>query len=413
MFYVIIYIVVIQLIKSLFSFLNKKDSFLVVEILPNNVIRTALVKLDSHNKEIIFEKSFNFFPENKTDSPNFHSLKKNLRKFGKLAHYKISVGIDSQYASTVYSSVSLVRNNPKDLIDESDLDNLISQAVWKFFDRHRIRVAQKLGISDFDVLLTDVRIEHVRLDGHRVLNPVGFKARTIEIQLCETFTNRNIINELKTLLPASGIRLISESGSAWSHFLAAGNQERRFALANISFDQTAMFLTEESRMGHHGGFEWGERNLLNSLVEALALDTDTAKALLAMYMQKETSDSLAKRLDRILMGELDSLAKSFNSLIGKSDVRLVYLHSSFSLPEIVFSQAFKNRIDFPVKLEALTHSFISDNHNFHLKFNKRVDPKIAFGIFVLVLEAVAEPHYEAMRQMSQIAKRRVRWLTPI
>src|SRR3989344_8189437 len=249
---------VIQLIKSLFSFLNKKDSFLVVEILPNNVIRTALVKLDSQNKEIIFEKAFNFFPANKADSPDFHSLKKNLRKFGKLANYKIAVGIDSKYASTVYSSVSLVRNNAKDLIDESDLDNLISQAVWKFFDRHRLRVAQKLGVNDFDVLLTDVRIENVRLDGHKVLNPVGFKARTIEIQLCETFISRNLINELKTFLPASSIRLISESGSAWTHFLAAGNQGCKFALANISFDQTAMFLAEEFRVGHHDGFSWGE-----------------------------------------------------------------------------------------------------------------------------------------------------------
>ena len=404
---------VIQLIKFLFSFLNKKDSFLVVEILPHNEIRTNLVKLDSENRDIILETSFNFYPEKNVDHPNFSAFKKNLRKFGKLANYKIAVGIDSQYASTVYSSVSLVRNNAKDLIDESDLDNLISQAVWKFFDRHRLRVAQKLGVNDFDVLLTDVRIENVRLDGHRVLNPVGFKARTIEIQLCETFTSRTLINELKTFLPASSIRLISESGSAWAHFLAAGNQGSKFALANISFDQTAMFLAEEFRVGHHDGFSWGEKNLLNALVENLALDLETAKAVLAVYMQKEISEFFAKKFEKILMGELDSLAKSLNSSIGKSDIRLVYLHSSFNLPDIVFSQSFKNRIDFSVRLEPLTHSFISDNHNFHLKFNKRADPKAAFGIFVLVLEAIAEPHYEAMKQMSQIAKRRVRWLTPI
>src|SRR3989338_6226088 len=404
---------VIQLIKSLFSFFNKKDSFLVVEILPNNEIRTNLVKLDLENREIILKSSFNFYPGIKADYPNFLAFKKNLHKFGKLVNYKIAFGIDSRYASTIYSSVSLVRNNAKDLIDESDLDNLISQAVWKFFDRHRLRVAQKLGVNDFDVLLTDVRIENVRLDGHKVLNPVGFKARTIEIQLCETFISRNLINELKALLPASSIRLISESGSAWSHFLAAGNRGSKFALANISFNQTAMFLAEESRIGHHDGFSWGEKNLLNALVENLALDWETAKTILAVYLQKETSEFFAKKFEKILMGELEALAKSFNASIGKSDIRLVYLHSSFNLPDIVFSQSFRNRIDFPIRLEPLTHSFISDNHNFHLKFNKRADPGIAFGIFVLVLEAIAEPHYEAMKQMSQIAKRRVRWLTPI
>ena len=165
---------VIQLIKFLFSFLNKKDSFLVVEILPHNEIRTNLVKLDSENRDIILETSFNFYPEKNVDHPNFSAFKKNLRKFGKLANYKIAVGIDSQYASTVYSSVSLVRNNAKDLIDESDLDNLISQAVWKFFDRHRLRVAQKLGVNDVDVLLTDVRIEKVLLYRPLLFNPILF-----------------------------------------------------------------------------------------------------------------------------------------------------------------------------------------------------------------------------------------------
>jgi hypothetical protein len=51
---------------------------------------------------------------------------------------KIIISLDSDLCSSIYSSIVLVRDNAKDPIDEVDLDNLVSQAVWKFFDRHRV-----------------------------------------------------------------------------------------------------------------------------------------------------------------------------------------------------------------------------------------------------------------------------------
>ena len=187
----------VQLIKNLISLLNKKEDFLVIEFLPGRLTRFSLVRGDPAGKALTLVKTV--AGENSAD--NFDFFKKSLKRFGNLNKYKIIVSLDSELASTVYSSISLVRNNAKDPIDEADMDNLVSQAVWKFFDRHRARVAQKLGVNDFDVLLTDVRIDGIKLDGHRVINPLGFKARSIEIQLGQTFTTRPLINELRPVLP--------------------------------------------------------------------------------------------------------------------------------------------------------------------------------------------------------------------
>lgn len=383
-----------------------------MEILPDYSFRVSSVWLDLAKKELQLSNTIRVGSRQK-DAVDFPTVKRALRRFGKLTKRPIVIGIDSKFASTVYANIALVRNNAKDLIDDADLDNLISQSVWKFFDRHRLKVAQKLGVSDFDVLLTDVRIDNVKLDGHRVLNPIGFKARTIEVRLCETFTSRSLINELKAIVPASNIRLISEAGAAWAHFLSRSHHGPKFALANIFSNQTSTFVTDEARVAHHNNIDWGEENLVASLIEALGVDTEMGRVILGFYLKKQTSESFAKKLERILGQSLNVLAESLSAALSGSDLRFIYLYSLYDLPELVFASGFKNKFSFPVRLEPITHHFISENRGFNLKFNKGADTKIIFGIAALVLEALSEPDYEVMKQMSQMAKRRVRWLTPI
>src|SRR3989338_8793274 len=179
-----------MLIKSLNTLFNnifvKRESFLVIEVLPD-FTRISLLFGDLERKELEFIRS-------KTSAGrDYESLRRALKSFGKLSRQKIILSLDSDLAATIYSSVALVRENPRDPIDENDLDNLISQAVWKFFDRQRAKVAAKIGVNDFDVLLADVRIGSIKLDDHRVVNPIGFRARTIEVQLSQTFTARALI----------------------------------------------------------------------------------------------------------------------------------------------------------------------------------------------------------------------------
>ena len=110
-----------------------------------------------------------------------------------------------------------------------------------------------------------------------------------------------------------------------------------------------------------------------------------------------------------MIRELDYLVKLLNLPLKETGIRQVYLHHFASLPPLTFSPSIKNKFDFTVKLEPLTHSFISDNHGYNLKFNKEVDTRAAYGVFAAVIEALSIPQNNTI---SQIARRRVRWLTP-
>ena len=396
-------VVVLNLIRNFIDLFKKNEGFLVLEALPSSLIRLSLVIGDFNKKELYLAKIRNI-NEFKADK-----IKKAVKSFGGSRRFPAIISLNSDLASTIYSAVSLVRSNAHDVIDEVDLDNLISQAVWKFFDRHRAKVAQKLKVNDFDVILTDVRVESIRLDGHKVVNPIGFKARSIEIHLCQTFTTRPVVSELRSIFPMENVRLVAENGTVWSRVVSRTQSDPKFFVANIFSDRTSLFLSDGLWLSHYNDFEWGSRNLRLALGEALALDEATAEGVMARYVANEASEIFINRTEKLLAREMDYLVKMLNLPAKETGVRQIYLHHFAELPPFAFSSSVKNKFDFTVKLEPLTHSFISDNHGYNLKFNKKVDSRLAYGIFSVAVEALLAPQQGAV---SQMARRRVRWLTP-
>lgn len=392
-----------RLLKSFLPFLDrKKENFLVIEILPGKK-RIALIEADFENKAMHLAKLA------EAESQTIGDLRKLLKKFGNPAKQKILVLLDSKLATTIYSAVSLVRDNPKDAIDDADLDNLISQAVWKFFDRQRAKVAAKMNVNDFDLLLTDVRIGNIKLDGHRVINPIGFKARTAEIQLGQTFTTRQIINELKEILPMASVQFISEAGVVWSHVINHAQEEKKFVFANIFSGETQMFFSDGFRISHGASKEWGEKNLVACVGDRLQIKPEVSRAIIAKYNQGDASPAVIKKIENFLLEELESLAAGLNPVISDLGARDVYLNFFFDAPPAVFSGSFKNKFGRSLNIAGVIHDLISDNYHFQLKYRKEAYKKTAFPLFASVIETTFLPHYE---KMSQMAKKRLRWLSP-
>lgn len=375
--------------KALSLFWSKDDRFLVVEILEDQN-RAASIKANFLSKEIKVLKV--------VSKPD---LKKLLNKFRRLSRYKIILGLDSHLATTIYSSVVLVRDNYKELIDEPELDNLISQAIWKFFDRQRSKVASKMGVTDLDILLADVKIRGIKLDGHKVVNPIGFKAKTAEVQFSQTFLLRSFMDSLKDILPIRQVVFMTENGAAWSNVVAKASSENNFLMANLFGAKTLLFLAEGSQNSYWDRFNWGEENLNRSLAADLAVDSAVAKLIIDRYVKNETSLTFKKRLEHLILKELQMLANGLNSAMRRAEARFVYVHPFFGLPS-VFAKIFKIQ---PVALDLISQKF-----GFDIKFKNNADSKNAFSFLAELVEWYLSPQDD---KMSQLAKRRVRWLSPL
>src|SRR3989338_11055994 len=99
-------------------------------------------------------------------------------------------------AVTIFSTVKITREHPTQALTPIDLENHISQAVWKFYNDCRSEAADKLGKSEMDLAMTDVRVVGVKIDGHQVINPIGFTGRELEIKLCISMTGEGVTGML-------------------------------------------------------------------------------------------------------------------------------------------------------------------------------------------------------------------------
>lgn len=388
------------ILSKILSLFNPNDRFLVLEIF-QNYLRGTLVKFDLFAKELKVLKVL-FAEEN-----NEALLKKFINQFGRLSKSRIVLGLDSHQATTLYGSTVVIRDNFKTPIDEADLDNLISQAIWKFFDRQRSRVAAKMNVNELDLVLSDVKIRGIKLDGYKVINPVGFKAKSVEVQFSQTFLSRDSLAKIKNFFPEDRVVFISESGTTFSHVVGQSTTEPSFLLANIFFDRTAIFVADAAQRFYLDDFGWGLRNLIISLSGDLAVDGGAARAIIGRYLTDDMSPNFKKRLGQFFLKELHILANGLSLASRKNESKKIYLNPFFEIPGI-FSPTFKSKFEHAVDLEPIHNDLISKNFGFQIKFKSGLEAKNIFGALALLMEWHLSSNED---KMSQIAKRRVRWLS--
>ncbi len=383
----------------------KGDKYITIEII-NHYVQVTVLRTDFKHKEIRIVRTFYKEIPELNPANAFKEVKKILKKITGLKQYRIIVSLDSLFATTMYASVSLVRPNPKEVIDEADLDNLISQAIWRFFDKHRFKVAQKMNVDEVDVLLTDVRIRDIRIDGHRVVNPIGFKAKSVEIFFSQTFVTREFMREFREAIPRENIELMIEAGTALAHVLSHARGDGNFYMANLFPSHTAVFAAVNQRFGHHDSFEWGGEDLHRYLGRYLHLDPETSSAAIKAYSSDNGSGNFLRKFETMLVQELSVFANGVESLVD-SDPADVYVNPFFEIPPVVFSQRFQSRFQKQVKLLPLSTQFIIEKLGYTLHYNTSAEVRHPLMMISSVLELTLLPQNDTM---SHLANRRVRWL---
>lgn len=397
-----------ELFSNFLSLFQNEDRFLVLEIL-HHELRATLINADFTNKEIFVKKIWQTPISLENNSTSLDAIKKFLLRIKNLSKYWIILGLDSSLATTVYSSSALVRQHTKEPIDEAELDNLISQGIWKFFDRQRNRVAAKMKISDVDVLLTDVRIRGIKLDSHRVINPLGFQAKSVEFYLSQTFTSRAFIKEFKELLPENRLLFVTEAGAAWSNVLFKSDESESFFLVNLFPEQTSLFHVDDGRVYHWSHVNWGEKNLHLALARHLAVSSETSGAIFKIYFENKGSPAFIKKIEKVLVEELRVLAKHLEAATNKADAKFVYLNSFYDLPPVVFSPGFRGVFDKPIRMNLASSDFFGEKLGIKVKFKKGLKMNNRFATLAILLESHLSPQND---KISRMARRRVRWLLP-
>ncbi len=293
--------------------------------------------------------------------------------------------LDSKSAVTIFSLVTIPRDNPRQELGLTDLENYISQAIWKTFDQCRREAAERFGENEADLLLTDARVMEIRIDGHPVINPHGFTGSKLDVLLAITMVKRDkFIEEAEIIL---------EGGSVRAHLLAKNQNVEDAIYAEIKDDTATFFRITPERIAYLSEFEWGERELAGLLQEELGLaDRATARAIHDRYAEGNLSEKTSKKIEKIFYDAFHTFINGGimamkNFLKPHSDkLPPIYLKSFFPLPQSVYRKQFA----------------------FDGKKVKFLKPDDSLALQDFVDDSI----HGTYEELNQLARRRIKWLMP-
>ena len=169
-------------------FWNKKEKFLLLEVLPDRT-DALFLSVDRDQRLVIEHEVRAVGPKELSAYLKIHRAKQN-----------IIVAADSSLVVTATLPVHIDRENRDAELAATELENLLSKAIAQVFNQCRVEASQELGVDDLDAILVGSQVIQFKIDGHQVLNPVGFKVKTIDAVLELTLTTRGVFTRLQTLL---------------------------------------------------------------------------------------------------------------------------------------------------------------------------------------------------------------------
>lgn len=349
----------------------------------------------------------------RTDPTDLESLKIFIKGLNLSPKIKVILAGDNSLTVTVPAWVKVERSDGRREVDEGELENLISQAVWKFLNFYKSQALAALAISDPEILLANIRILNTRVNNHRVLNPTGFKAKTIDILIEETFINRDLYQTVvSTLSEAVEIVFITQLGVAESLVLLRSlGFDREFNVARL-LPGAALFLKASSRPRYREGitdpiiqlrqsFDWDNENLTKVISGALPVDESVASDLLKSFIAGNASKKVLAFLKGMLDSEWQRFTKLANRNLNRSETIIL---SDYDLPAAFLRH--------PISLESRELSSLAFNFGFSLHpedFNDLLPFRHFYSAAACFIEYAFSLKADHLNRM---AERRAKWLIP-
>jgi len=255
--------------------------------------------------------------------------------------------LDSKSAVTIFSSVDVSRDNPQDELGITDLENYISQAIWKLFDRSRADAAARLEINEVDLLLTDARVMGMKIDNNQIINPHGFTGRKLEMLLGITMVKRDKFVESTNPF---------EGGSVRAYLLSRSDEGLENAIYVEAGDTTTtIFSIQPKEIIYLNEFDWGGTHLIRAIQDEFGVDEFAARGMYVKFVDGDVSEEVEKKLSKIFYrafgGFINGVVMGIRNFVpgGTKKQQPMYLRTFFQIPESVYKKRFTfngNKIQF-------------------------------------------------------------------
>ncbi len=243
----------------------------------------------------------------------------------------IVIAADSSVAHTALVPVHLRRENKTHPLNATELENLLAQEVGKVFSVCRKEAGKQLKVDELDVILAASRVMNFRIDGHRVLNPLGFKASELEVVLELILTTRPVYEDIKNFAGRRQDFFFTELTRSELNVLQK-TEEAPLSVLRLGETGSTYATIESAKLGQtiaRGKFPFRTGSFLEAIEQGWLVNRETAEVVYEMYLRRDVSGHTEKAIGKLLAPAEKSFFKAFKEAKLKGPV---YVESEIPLP---------------------------------------------------------------------------------
>ena len=218
------------------------------------------------------------------------------------------VGIAGELVKGTTTTVKYLRDNTKDKISFRELREIVDKVQEKAFERTRSQLAWETGHREIDVKLVNAAIVDVKIDGFKVVNPVGFQGKEVEVGIFNSFAPIVHLGALESIVSGLNLDLLSVAAEPYAVARCIGLEEKP--------DFSGIFIdigggTTDIAVVRNGGvegtkmFALGGRAFTKRISDSLDIQFEKAEEIKINYSQNKVSEKVKKEVGEVLLSDVE------------------------------------------------------------------------------------------------------------
>ena len=196
------------------------------------------------------------------------------------------LGIAGELVKGSTRTVTYRRHDPQAKIHPEELKNIIHKIQWKAFEQMRSEMAYETGYNEIDVKLVSAAIMDVKVDDHRVSNPIGFQGNAVTISVFNAFAPLVHYGVLQTIAAELNIGLLAITAEPYALARAFGSEKEGDSsaiLMDIGGGTTDLAIFKEGMLRGTKMFTIGGRSFTKRIAQNLNVSFSEAEEIKLAY----------------------------------------------------------------------------------------------------------------------------------
>ncbi|MEK7193340.1 MAG: hypothetical protein AAB652_00960 [Patescibacteria group bacterium] len=306
-------------------FRKPKEKFFLLEVTPR-AVRGLLLAL-YEDKTLRFLKSWNTIC-----LADFFSARNAAAFFRTRSRWRTIVSLDPALAFTARIPFTMKRGSVGSPVESAELENFLGKTVSQLFNQYRESASRSLECGETDAVLVGSRVQHFRIDGHAVIDPLGFRARAVQGMIELTFVARPLYEELRPVFDEKKDCYITDSTrSEFAALLRVHDAPVSFAALRSA---RSFFATiTQAPIGYaflQKEFAWSATSFTDAIRSEWGISEAVARLIYNRYREKQLSSVTENVVSRMIQPAVKGLFGHLKRW--KSGKGVIFLHSDEPFP---------------------------------------------------------------------------------